>query len=116
MLKRPSNRSWVGMGLIQRISDCAQTSETNHRASLTAARAGSQAKPPRPRGQFARLLFLLYAVDVIDSCKNSGPDHGLAIVERVNVVRSCRTEPRNWRWRVPEAPNRHIANTVRLDL
>ena len=44
------------------------------------------------------------------------PDHGLAIVERVKKVRSCGTEPRNWCWRIPEAPNGHITNTVGLDL
>ena len=62
----------VSMGPIQRISDCAQTSETNHRASLTAARAGSR---PSRRGRVAEsrvCYFCLYAVEVIDDCKNAG--------------------------------------------
>ena len=29
------------------------------------------------------LLFYLYAIEVINDCKNSAPDHGFAIVERV---------------------------------
>jgi len=62
----------------------------------------------------SRIISLGYD-KVINDCKNSTPDHGLTIVDRVNEVRGSRTEPRNWRRRIPEAPNWHFTSTVRLD-
>jgi hypothetical protein len=62
------------------------------------------------------ILFFLYAIKVINNCKNSAPDYWFAIVERVNKVRGYGIDPWNWCWRIPEAPNGHIASTVGLNL
>ena len=43
------------------------------------------------------LLFFLYAIEIINNCKNSTPDHGFAIVERVKKVWSLGRKSRNWR-------------------
>ena len=43
------------------------------------------------------LLFFLYAIEVINNCKNSTPDHGFAIVERVKKVWSLGRKSRNRR-------------------
>ncbi len=42
------------------------------------------------------ILFYLYAIEVINNCKNSTPDYWFAIVERVNKVRSYGIDPWNW--------------------
>ena len=43
------------------------------------------------------LLFFLYAIEIINNCKNSTPDHGFAIVERVKKVWSLGRKSRNRR-------------------
>ena len=85
------------------------------RSTLTSTCA-AHARPPRPFGDWHSPSFFLYAIEVIYNRKNSGPDHGFAIVDRVNKEWNYGIDAWSGWWRKPVAPNGHITSTVRPDL
>jgi hypothetical protein len=62
------------------------------------------------------MLFFLYAIEIINEREYSPPNYGFGVDGRINVVRRCATEPLKWRRVVPEAPNRHFARTMGLNV